>query len=153
MLDDYGLRLLAEIGVDVYVPRTSSAVAPSASAAAHVATPAEAAVVVVAGTSAARERLVETIEYALRTVGLEPRRDDGTNDDALAAAAAVLALGSDRARAVGARLTAQRQGELEWVVAAAVDELACDPAAKRALWGEIKRLARTCAAGRAPAGA
>lgn len=150
MLDDYGLRLLAEIGVDVYVPK--AVVAPAAGDAAP--SPLRgSAVVVLSGAAGACERLVDAIECALRTVGLRPRRDQGTDVDACADAAAVLVLGNERARVLGVVLTAQRQGELEWVVTAAADVLARDPAAKRALWGEIKRLARTCATGRAAAGA
>ncbi|MCB1571249.1 MAG: hypothetical protein KDI72_09475, partial [Xanthomonadales bacterium] len=54
----------------------------------------------------------------------------------------LIVLGERLARELGAALPAQRQNEIAWVVAAAATTLAGDAAAKQALWGEIKRLAR-----------
>lgn len=135
MLDDYGLRLLAEIGIDVYVPRAMPVAA---------AVPSRAPRVVVACAPAGRTRFVDDIERALRSVGLQVQRHDGAATEALAAAAAVVVFGGDLARTLGAHLPAQRQRELEWVIVAEADVLARDALAKRALWGEIKRLARAC---------
>jgi len=135
MLDDYGLRLLAEIGIDVYEPRTMPVAA---------AVPAPASRIVVACAPAVRTRFVDDIERALRAVGLQVQRHDGAAIEALSAAAAVVVLGGDLARALGAHLPAQRQRELEWVIVAEADVLARDAPAKRALWGEIKRVARAC---------
>ena len=47
-----------------------------------------------------------------------------------------------QARSLGASLPAQRQAALDWVIAADAEALARDAMGKRALWGEVKRLAR-----------
>jgi hypothetical protein len=146
MRDDYGLRLLAEIGIDVYVPRAAPAPAemPMASPTTH----AGQRVVLVSAAGQQRVKLVDQVERALRSAGLDARRQDGASIKSLADAHAVVVLGAALARSLGAVLPAPRQAALEWVIATDADTLAPDAVGKRALWGEIKRLARSRAGDR-----
>ncbi len=163
MFDDYGLRLLAEIGVDAYVPRGSAVQAPAASAPAHadVAQPAEPAatvadavppavtptrVVVVFG-SAPSPRLSADLLRTLRAARLDAAIAEAGDLAALDAARAWIVFGESVARGLGAQLPAQRLRAVEWVVAAEPADVARSAAAKRALWGEIKRLTRVVGAG------
>ena len=153
MLDDYSLRLLAEIGVDVYLPR-GAANASSARASADEVTGSSAATGVAdvrAGVAFYRsgdERgvLCSHVLLALRTAGLRVIEGEGSDLAGEAGIAAVVVLGEARARAIGAGLPAQRHGALEWVIAGEAAALARGATPKRALWGEIKRLARIVAA-------
>lgn len=156
-MDDASLHRLAEIGIDVYLPRADRC-APSAAAASQVvagaATLAEAGAPVWAGglllvapapTDAARA-LRADVERALRFARVACRVLDAAEEGALAEAAALVVFGDAQARAIGALLPAQRQHELDWVVASEFAALAGDAAAKRALWSELRRAARGLAA-------
>ena len=140
MRDDYGLRLLAEMGIDVYVPKAAPAAASIA--AAEPESPVAAAVIL-ACVPGQRAKLVDQVERALRSAGFVARRHEGSSIEAGADVQAVVVLGGTLARALGAGLPAQRQAALDWVISADADALARDATGKRALWGEVKRLART----------
>ena len=159
-MDDASLHRLAEIGIDVYLPRAdhgaqAAAIEPAAVIAAtaevaDVAAPALASphgllLVAPAPTDAARA-LRADIERALGFARVACRVLDAADEGVLAAAAALVVFGEAQARAVGALLPAQRQRELGWVVAGELAALAGDAVAKRALWSELRRAARALAA-------
>ena len=150
MLDEYGLRLLAEIGVEVYLPRaiagaqpasdpTAPAPALAGTAAAHA--PVAASDILIVGHEAAPPRFLADLLRACRLAGLAVQGSHAGVGE-IADARGLIVLGERLARELGAALPAQRQNEIAWVVAAAATTLAGDAAAKQALWGEIKRLAR-----------
>lgn len=148
MLDDHGLRLLAEIGIDVYLPRRA-ATAPAAQVdAAPASAPAAAAAPGVAFVCAreGRGNLRGHVLLALRAAGLRIVEGDAAELAAGGDVAGVVVLGEALARSLGAGLPAQRHAGLEWVIAGEPAALARGVAPKRALWGEIKRLARILAA-------
>lgn len=140
MLDDHGLRLLAEIGVDVYLPRHA---APGPGVVADGAAPAAVAFVAAHGQG---RNLRGHVLLALRATGLRVIESDGLDLAQAAGVVAVVVLGEGRARTLGAGLPAARHAALEWVIADEPATLARSAASRRALWGEIKRLARTLAA-------
>lgn len=171
MLDDYGLRLLAEMGIDVYLPRNdadrrSHAEGPASNAnRTSIVDAAEAAVVAAArgdssprfhdillfGHEHAPAAMLADLLRSIRLAGLDVAPCDANSVASIARARGLIVLGEKRARELGASLPAQRQNAVDWVVVAAADELGGDAAAKRALWGEIKRLSRS--AGRPRSGA
>jgi DNA polymerase III psi subunit len=175
MHDEASLRRLEEMGIDVYLPRDAggAVAAPSsvvanapASRAADAANapssaiatptkdvantaPRDADVLLLSDTAiTAAEPLLaavaRTLAYA-RTTCARASADDAA---ALAAARALVVFGEAQARAAGAALSAQRQSQIGWVVAAEVARLRGDALGKRALWGELKRVVRLL---RAPA--
>lgn len=162
MLDDYSLRLLAEIGIDVYVPRAQagnstpvqaapaaiSPRAPVALASATAATPEATAFadVLILGASSSHGRLCEELLRSVRMARLSAAMGDPGQADAIARARGLLVLGEQLARSLGADMPAQRQNEITWIVSHDPDTLARSADAKRALWGEIKRLSRSQAA-------
>ncbi|HEU4665575.1 MAG TPA: hypothetical protein VFS55_16215 [Dokdonella sp.] len=150
-MDDADLRRLAEIGIDVYVPRESPRVAGAAAAQPLARAPAAAAseapvaggVVLLAGASGVRgDALLAGVTRALALARIDCVRIDAADEAVLATASALVAFGDARARAAGAALSAQRQREIGWVVTAEADLLAGDARAKRALWSELKRIVR-----------
>lgn len=153
MFDDYSLRLLAEIGVDVYVPRTASARAvvgrAAATACAQVIAPAVSAnvqiIVAIVGTPSQRIKLLDQVGLALRFARVHAALTDAHDLDAIASMRGLVVLGDSLARTLGNGLPTQRQVDIEWVIASEPDMLARSAAAKRALWGEIKRLSRALA--------
>ena len=163
MLDDYSLRLLAEIGIDVYVPRTASAsghdeptsVANSFAAGASTATAfphgsAESAGILILCGPSDDGRLRQDLLRALRMARLDAAIADAATPAAIAGARGLVVLGEALARRIGADLPAQRQNEIVWVVARELPALSQDAGAKRALWGEFKRLSRSLATARQP---
>ncbi len=88
--------------------------------------------------------VARTLAYA-HTTCVRASADDAA---ALATARALVVFGEAQARAAGAALSAQRQSQIGWVVAAEVARLRGDALGKRALWGELKRVVRLL---RAPA--
>jgi hypothetical protein len=155
MLDDYGLRLLAEMGIEVYLPRADTA-ARGADAALPAENPSHAApsaatpravrsahgdIFLLGHESAAKTMLADLLR-ATRLLGLEVAPGDAKSADSLAHARGLIVLGETLARDLGASLPAQRQNAIDWVVVATPADLARSAAARRALWGEIKRLAR-----------
>lgn len=145
MLDEASQRRLAEMGIDVYLPR-APAVAAGPAAGAGVAAAAVAAVYVLADPCghALPQALARTLAFA----GVAARIARA-QDAELAGASALVVCGPEQARAVGARLDAAQQAAIGWVATGALPQLAGDALAKRALWGELKRLLRQLRAARA----
>ncbi len=157
MLDEYGMQLLAEMGIDVYLPRATHAglasgdapaasepsSPPAATGTAHApAARAANAGILILGHEAAPPRLLADLVRALRLLNLDAAPGEFQSEASIAAARGLLVLGEALARQLGAGMPAQRQNEIAWIVTAAPAQLACNAAAKQALWGEIKRLAR-----------
>lgn len=168
MHDETSLRRLEEMGIDVYVPRESRAmeIAPSpamadarmatpplaaaavktaAASATDVANPArrDADVLLLADTAAANaESLLAAVARTLAFARVTCARANAGDVEALAAARALVAFGDAQSRAAGAALSAQRQSQIGWIVAADLPQLRGDALAKRALWGELKRVVR-----------
>lgn len=171
MRDEASLRRLAEMGVDVYLPRAAmrAAVAPPALAAdaqavaepVRQARPASAAaadspavapaVLLLADIeSPVAGKLLADVARALRfaRIACTPAR---TRDEAeLGAAVGLVMFGESQVRAVGASLPAERQREIGWVVGAGLSALSVDATAKRALWSELRRMTREMAKARRP---
>jgi hypothetical protein len=148
MRTEANLRRLAEIGVDAYHPRTSVGTAPSrAHAAVFAAAPAPYApaasrlvVLLAPAGGGAGEKLLTDVHRALAGAGLEPVRAGAVED--VGRARALIAFGAAQARAAGAAVPADRQREMEWIVAADVADLRGNGTAKRVLWSELKRAMR-----------
>lgn len=158
MLDEANLCRLAEMGIDVYLPR-GSAQAPAAVAIA------ESVESVGGGVSAANElrtevllladadsppavALLADVARALAFARVGSAQMSSPDEAALGAASVLVAFGDARARAAGALLPAQRQREMAWVVSIEVTELARSAQGKRALWSELRRSLRGLAARR-----
>jgi len=155
MHDEANLRRLEEMGIDVYLPRAVEAVSPIASpnaattantAAIAKATPAapanDADVLLLAGTAANAEPLLAAVARTLAFARVTSAKAGADDADALARARALVVFGEAQARAAGAALSAQRQSQIGWVVASGTAQLRGDALAKRALWGELKRVIR-----------
>ena len=150
MRDETSLGRLAELGVDVYVPRaarhagvTAPAAAPAAGAQAAPAPAAGTfAVALFAADAAQSSALITDVVRALAFAHIACVRVDVDAEAALASAAAVIVFGEAEARRVGALLPAQRQREIGWVVTGEPGALRGDAPARRALWSELKRIAR-----------
>lgn len=156
MRDDASLRRLAEMGVDVYVPRASRHAAAAIAAAASVVRESAAAVVstrqpaataatvlLLAGTeSSVSSVLLKDVTRALAFARVACASVTSADESAIGAAAALVMFGDGQVRAVGALIPAQRQRQIGWVVSAEPARLAGDAQAKRALWSELKRMTR-----------
>lgn len=165
MLDDYSLRLLAEIGIDVYVPRAVAAPAlqpaahpeddkPQASVAAGNPVPpahatGTAPILVVVCSEVRHGRLLDDLLRGLRMARLDAAMADISRIEAIAVARGLLILGENLVRTLGAGIPAQRQNEMAWIISSEPAVLAGSAEAKRSLWGEIKRLSRAQAMHRA----
>lgn len=145
MLDEADLRRLAEIGIDVYVPRGSNSpksvagfVAPEPAAASGGAM----ALLLADASTPRATALLAAVTRALAFARIACAQASEADESVLAGAVALVAFGEARARAAGASISAQRQREIAWVVTAEPAVLAADARAKRALWSELKRIAR-----------
>jgi hypothetical protein len=157
MRDEASLRRLAEMDIDVYVPRAAArhdAPAPAPVAAARPAPPAGVPALAPAPAAAVdallladaadrgAEALLGDVVRALAFARITAARSAAADEAALTSAAALVAFGEAQARAAGAALPAQRQREIGWVVAGDPAALVGDAAAKRALWSELRRMLR-----------
>jgi hypothetical protein len=156
MLDEERLRRLAEMGIDVYVPRghaPARANAVTATQPAAAATPAAQAkagaggrtIVLVLADAGSRwaNGVVTGVERALKFARIAYATTDACEESALAGAAGVVVFGDALARKAGSMVPAQRQQAMGWVFAADSTSIARDAHAKRALWSELRRLLRT----------
>jgi len=156
MLDEERLRRLAEMGIDVYVPRgRTSAVANAVTAAqpAASATPAAPGKAEVGGRTTVlvladagsrwANGVVTGVERALKFARIAYATTDACQESVLAGAAGVVVFGDGLARKAGSMVPAQRQQAMGWVFAADPASVARDAQAKRALWSELRRLLRT----------
>lgn len=156
MRDEASLCRLAEMGVDVYMPRrcveAMPVVAPALASQAASATPISAAGdwapqsgrahVIADAHTPGEKKLLADVMRALAFARVPCAQTRGDDEVAMAAATALVLFGETLSRAAGARVPAQRQREIGWVVSADAAALIGDAAAKRALWSELKRMAR-----------
>ncbi|MGB0135020.1 hypothetical protein [Dokdonella sp.] len=155
MLDEYGLRLLSEIGVDVYAPRVAAAPTPAGSgqvaefdvAESRHQSAARSAEVLILGSAAATSRMLADLQRAFRVAGLRVGVADARDDASLADARSLVVLGESLARELGARMPAQQHKAINWIITSEPQALAASASAKQGLWGEIKRLSRSLRAG------
>jgi len=153
MLDDARLRLLGEMGIDVYVPRsrssasgttiaTAGGVVESATIGASKGAPAH--VALVARVQDASEKTL--LAQARRALAFA--RIDGVIGDVSEISAVIgdapglVVFVKNLAREVGAALPADRAQRVHWISAADVASIVCNGAAKRALWSELRRMIR-----------
>lgn len=146
-------RRLAEMGIDHYVLRRPAAavadVVPpgiAASGSDRVRTAPRLAGVVLIADAAGPAHLIEDIGRGLDRLRVTWTRAGADAAEALAAAEGFVVLGEPLARQVAASLPTERLRACEWVIADPAADLARAAGAKRALWGELKRLARSLAA-------
>jgi hypothetical protein len=153
MLDDARLRVLGEMGIDVYVPRSrpnalgtnTAEPAGAAEPATHVTREgAHVRVALVARVHEASEKaLLAQARRALAFAGI-----DGVIGDAVDISAVIgdapgwVVFGKNLAREVGAALPADRARRVHWISAADVASIVGDADAKRALWSELRRMIR-----------
>lgn len=153
MLDDARVRLLGEMGIDVYVPRSKPA-----ALGANVAVPtsaAESATLVARESAHARVALVARVqETSEKTLLAHARRAlafariDGVIGDTVDIGAVIgdapglVVFGKNLAREVGAALPADRAQRVHWISAADVASIVGNAAGKRALWSELRRMIR-----------
>jgi len=151
MRDEASLARLEEMGFAVYVPRgVRSAPSPAASpqAARSRETRAGARVVLLAREdSKAARALLAGVKRALAFARIDGDVVSAIDEQQLGDAKGLVAFGEAFAREVGVGISATRQAALAWVATADAGTIAGQPLAKRALWSELKRLARTVRAG------
>lgn len=150
MRTDAELRRLAEMGVDVYVPRRDDSARPASSDAGTVDAPAAGTQVWLLADDDAHP-LLAAIVHSLAFAGLSATAARAADGAALAGARALVVFGAQQARSVGAQLSARQQARLGWVALDAPQGLCGNVLAKRALWSELKRLQRQLARGAASA--
>ena len=134
MRDDASRARLQEMGFELYVPR---GVRSAAVAGRTVAAASRARVVLIAR---GENALIAQVARALAFARIDaPIASDASR---IGDAAGLVVFGAPLAREVGAAVPAERQASIGWVGAADPAEIAGNGAAKRALWSELKRLAR-----------
>ncbi|MGH8173295.1 MAG: hypothetical protein ACREPX_09100 [Rhodanobacteraceae bacterium] len=157
MLDEQNLLRLAEMGIDVYVPRRAPAVnAPTPALPVVAPTPSPSS----PGTSRGRASVliltdagsrwangvVTGVERALKFARIAYATTDACEESALTRAVGVVVLGDALAKKAGALVPAQQASDAGWVFASDPASIARDAAAKRALWSELRRLMRSLVA-------
>jgi hypothetical protein len=124
------------MGFETYVPRGARGAAGAGRAPASP----RGRVMLVARTGSA---LLAQVARALAFARIEaPVTSDASR---IGDAAGLVVFGASLAREVGAAVPAERRKSIGWVGAAEPAEIAGNVAAKRALWSELKRLARALA--------
>jgi hypothetical protein len=138
MRDDASRARLLEMGFELYVPRGVRATAIPAASISR-----KRVALIARDESASARALLAQVARALAFVRIEAAvaRDAKRIGDA----AGLVVFGASLAREVGAALPAGHTQSIEWVSAAEPAEIAGKVAAKRALWSELKRLARALA--------
>jgi DNA polymerase III psi subunit len=134
------------MGFEIYVPRAlrDAAVARPASSP-------RARIVLIARTESASARsLLAQVTRALAFARVEASiaADAARVDDA----AGLVVFGESLAREIGAAVPAERQKSIVWAGVGEPAEIVGNVAAKRALWSELRRLARAPAKTRAAGG-
>ncbi len=153
MLDDARLRLLGEMGIDVYVPRSR----PNARGTngAEPASVVESPTRVTSEGAHLRVALVARVQQAAEKALLAQARRalafariDGVIGDTVDISAVIgdasglVVFGKNLAREVGAALPADRAQRVHWISAADVASIVGNTVAKRALWSELRRMIR-----------
>jgi hypothetical protein len=131
------------VGADVQAG-AASASSPDSVRDAAVALPSRSAQadVLILGHDEAPAGFLGDLQRAARSCGVAVALGQPEDLASVVTARALIVLGEPLARRLGASVPAQRQNEMTWVVSTAPAEVSRDPAAKQALWGELKRLAR-----------
>jgi hypothetical protein len=142
------------MGIDVYVPRAGRAAraqadpAPAAEAG-RAALPERPRVMLLArARNAGARALLAQVARALAFARVDVAVTDAVGAGAIGDTAGLVAFGEPLAREAGAAWPAGRQNAMPWVVAADIGELGASASAKRALWGELRRMLRALKAGR-----
>jgi len=138
MRDDASRARLLEMGIELYVPRGVRAASNSAAPISR-----KRVALIARDESAAARALLAQVARALafaRVEGVVARDAKRIGD-----AAGLVVFGASLAREVGAALPAGHAQSIEWVGAAEPAEIAGKGAAKRVLWGDLKRLAHALA--------
>lgn len=155
MLDDARLRLLGEMGIDVYVSRSTrtsvhiteiSALTQTANSTLPGAREgARARVALVARVQEASERsLLSQAQRALAFAEFDSVIGDAAESrDFINDALGLVVFGKSLARDVGAALPADRAKRVHWISAADVASIVGSADAKRALWSELRRMIRS----------
>ncbi|MBZ0223743.1 MAG: hypothetical protein IT467_00315 [Dokdonella sp.] len=139
---------LAEMGIDLYLPRVAPAEAGPISATAAVTAsalhhlPIADAASVLLLHAGGEDPLLNAVARTLSFAGLSSAVTRADAQAPIAAAKALVVFGQAQARAVGALLSARQQAQIGWVAVDEPAQLRGNALAKRALWGELKRLLR-----------
>jgi hypothetical protein len=160
MRDEASLARLEEMGFAVYMRRgMRSAPAPASTAAAgspHAVgaprsgtrTGSRARVVLLAREDSKPARaLIAGVRRALAFARIDSEVATAIDEPGLGDAKGLVAFGDAFAREVGVRVSATRQAALAWVATGEAAAVAVEAPAKRALWSELRRLARALDAG------
>jgi len=151
MRDEASLARLTELGIEPWVlrARVASAVAAGESPAGTVPAggarlPEGTILVMAEARSGAARTMLADIQRTLRFAGLAcvVHAGESGGQGGFADAAAWLMFGEDAARRAGAEVSADRQRDLDWVVAPGLDELVGNAPGRRAVWCELRRFAR-----------
>ena len=159
MRDEASLARLEEMGFAVYVPRgmrtapapasmatTGSPRAVSASGP-EIRTGSRARVVLLAREDSKSARaLIAGVRRALAFARIDSEVATAIDEPRLGDAKGLVAFGDAFAREVGVRVSATRQAALAWVATGEAAAVAVEAPAKRALWSELRRLARAVGA-------
>lgn len=145
MRDEASLRRLAEMDIDVYVPRLVREVAASnrtVASAAERESPPRARVVLLAsdentGAKALLAQIARALAFARIDSAVEQSMDP--NDSG---AAAVVAFGEAFARDLENAEPAERRKRLQWISAPDIVTIGARAHAKRALWNELRPMIR-----------
>jgi hypothetical protein len=153
MRDEASLARLEEMGFAVYMPRGMRhvaaepvPVAPRAASplSAEVSRGTRARVVLLAREDTPEARaLLAGVRRALAFARIESDVASAIDEERLGDAKGLVAFGDAFARDVGVGVSSSHQASLAWASAADAGSIAGQPLAKRALWSELKRLART----------
>ena len=156
MLDDVSLLRLAEMGVDVYAPRSARRLGageisahPSGVAGSEASrVPARASARVVLLARAEDSRAKGLLAQVVRALALA-RVDGVVESDAarIGDAAGIVVFGDVLVRQAGAVLSADRRKNLQFIATRESAEVAASGSAKRALWSELRRMVRALRAG------
>ncbi len=144
MRDEASFARLEEMGFAMYVPRGARSESSLPAATLSRDTRARTRVVLLAHEeSKAARAFVAGVRRALAFARIDAEVATAIDEQRLGDAKGLVAFGEAFAREVGVQVSATRQAALAWVAAADADSIAGQPPAKRALWSELKRLART----------
>jgi hypothetical protein len=144
MRDEASLRRLAEMDIDVYVPRLVRELATldRTVASAERESPSRARVVLLArDESTAAKALLAQIARALAFAGIDTAVEQSMDPND-SGAAAVVAFGEAFARDLENAVPAERRKRLQWISAADIVTIGASAQAKRALWDELRPMIR-----------
>jgi DNA polymerase III psi subunit len=155
--DEMSFDVLAEMGIDVYVLRSTSTVeavpaasAPNVERAKESSSPTRDArakfatrvVLFTRDDDARSHALLAQIARALVPARIEGAIVSTIDEATLGDAAGLVVFGKASTRQAGASVSGERMKRLQWVAATELSEIAANARAKRALWSELKRVMR-----------